>query len=93
MKLFFFFWLPIIVAISLWMYVENKHQASPDGQAELQQQYVDRLGERVEYMKDLSTGICFAYMDSAGPHGLGFATVDCGQLQTVPVTEFTSPTK
>lgn len=94
MKWFLLFWLPIISAIPIWMYVENKHQASPEGQAELEQQRVNRLGQRMEYMKDLSTDICFAYMESSGAHGSsGIATVDCDRLENVPVTEFTSPIK
>jgi hypothetical protein len=86
-------WLLVFALFITWIVQENAYQASPEGKTELQQQYVDRLGERVEYMKDMSTGICFAYMDSAGPHGLGFATVDCDLLHNVTVMTFSSPVK
>lgn len=48
------------------------------------------MSENTQYVKDTTTGICFARQRS-GPHGLALTTVDCNALANVPVVEFSSP--
>jgi hypothetical protein len=48
------------------------------------------MSEHTQYVKDTTTGICFARQRS-GPHGLALATVDCNALSNVDIIEFSSP--
>ena len=90
MKWFLFFWLPFITLIYWGIYTINKHANSPEGQAEYEQQYKDHLSSKLEYMRDNSTGICFALMIGRSS---SISAVDCSLLTNVPIIEIASPTK
>jgi len=86
--------LAMIVAFGgFWYYndviLAEKRNADPVYQAERQAERAESFGERTEYIKDTSTGICFALMRGV-THGLGLATVDCELLNSARVIEFQS---
>jgi hypothetical protein len=78
----------VIYAINLR---ESKLKDTPEYQQELIEERKSRLAESMKYIRDSTTGICFARMASG--HGIGLATVDCEKLSDVPVIEFSSESK
>ena len=71
--------------------IDSKRRDTPAYQEKLIENRKSHLAESMEYITDLTTGICFARMASG--HGLGLATVECEKLSNVPVTEFSSESK
>lgn len=74
---------------------ENTPEYQAKREAEHRQSVIDhisnRMTEKTVYVRDITTGICFARTTSG--HGLGLATVDCNLLSNVDVIEFASKTK
>jgi hypothetical protein len=86
----------LISFAGFWYYndvvLAEQRSKDPEYQAEIQEKRADYLSNNTEYIRDVSTGVCFARMTSP-PHGMGIATVDCDKLDNVPVTDFNSKTK
>lgn len=79
--------------IAIWVHNDLYRIKTPEYQAQAEIRYNDHLvsemNESVRYLRDMTTGICFAKA-WLGTHGFGFATVDCDKLTNVQVIDFAS---
>lgn len=79
--------------IAWWVYHDAYHIKTPEYQAQAEirsnNSLASQLNESVRYLRDTTTGICFAKA-SVGVHGFGFATVDCDKLTNVQIIDFAS---